>query len=115
MSSRREPLRLQDIVENIDAARSYVGDMSVDAFKADRKTVDTCERCLQRITEAVIKIGKDRMEEIAPTIKAHAIRGLGNTLRHDYDSIDLGYIHSTIVHDLPPLRAACVAALKPQP
>ena len=59
MSSSREAQRLQDIVENIDAARSYVGDMAIEAFIADRKTVDACERCLQRITEAVIKIGED--------------------------------------------------------
>lgn len=115
MSSSREAQRLQDIFENIDAARSYVGDMAIVAFIADRKTVDACERCLQRITEAVIKIGEDRMEEIAPAIPARAIRGLGNVLRHEYDSIDLRYILITIQRDLPPLRAACIAALKDLP
>ena len=67
------------------------------------------------ITEAVIKIGEDRMEEIAPAIPARAIRGLGNVLRHEYDSIDLRYILITIQRDLPPLRAACIAALKDFP
>jgi len=41
----------------------------------------------------------------------HAVRQLGNVLRHDYDLIDVETIFTTVRHDLPPLRAACIAAL----
>ncbi|PDH63180.1 MAG: hypothetical protein CNE89_14840 [Sphingomonadaceae bacterium MED-G03] len=115
MSSKREALRLMDIVENIDSVQDYVADMDLAAFIADRKTIDATERCLQRITEAVIKIGHDRMIDIAPGVPIQAVRGLGNALRHDYDSIDLSAIFVTIKRDLPPLRAACEAALKDAP
>lgn len=111
MSSRREPQRLRDIIENIDAIQSYVAGMTFATFTADRKTMDASERCLERIIEATVKIGEDRMEEIAPDIPARSIRGLGNMLRHAYDDIDLAVIFTTIQRDLPPLRAACIAAL----
>ncbi len=115
MSSRREPQRLRDIIENIDAIQAYVAGMAFDAFAADRKTMDASERCLERIIEATVKIGEDRMQEIAPEIPARAVRGLGNMLRHAYDHIDLAYIFTTIQRDLPPLRAACAAALREAP
>ena len=110
MSSEREQQRLADIIENIDAIGAYVGNMNFAAFAADRKTVDATERCLQRITEAVIKIGPDRMRVIAPEIPAEAVRGLGNMLRHEYDAIDLRSLFNTVTDDLPRLRRACIAA-----
>ncbi|CCW18467.1 hypothetical protein EBBID32_28200 [Sphingobium indicum BiD32] len=115
MSSRRESQRLADISENIDAIDLYLAGMTFEAFAVDRKTIDASERCLERIIEATVKIGEDRMQEIAPAIPARSVRGLGNMLRHAYDDIDLTYIFTTIRRDLPTLRAACVAALKDLP
>lgn len=85
--------------------------MDFDAFASDAKTVDAVERCLQRITEAVIHIGPDTMLAIAPELPVEAVRGLGNILRHEYDRIDLPTIHATITDRLPGLREACVNAL----
>jgi len=74
--------------------------------------VDATERCLGRITEAVIKIGADRMAIIAPEIPVERVRGLGNLLRHEYDVVDLERIYVLIHKDLPLLRAAAVQALE---
>lgn len=57
MSSDRVRQRLNDVIENIDRIRDHIGPMSFAEFERDAKTVDAVERCLQRITEAVIKIG----------------------------------------------------------
>lgn len=111
MSTEREALRLQDIVDNIDRIRGYVRDLTPQAFEADDRTVDAVERCLQRVTEAVIKIGPERMAAISPLTPADAVRGLGNLLRHDYDRVDLTTIWRTIHYSLPILRADCLAAL----
>lgn len=75
MSSDREALRLQDIVENIDRIGSHVEGLDRGHFLTDAKTVDAVERCLQRITEAVIKIGPDRMAAISPRTPVDAVRG----------------------------------------
>ena len=114
MSSEREQQRLKDIIINIDAIRNYVGDMTLEMFGADRKTVDATERCLQRITEAVIRIGAERMAVIAPQVPAAAVRGFGNMLRHEYDTIDLRSVFNTVYEDLPILYAASQRALDTQ-
>ena len=111
MSTDREALRLQDIIENIDRIENYVEGFDFGRFTADGRTVDAVERCLQRITEAVIKIGPERMAEISPRTPVDAVRGLGNMLRHDYDQVDLGTIWRTIRESLPDLRTDCLRVL----
>lgn len=111
MSSEREHVRLRDIIENIDRITAYLSDAPPESFGEDQKTVDAVERCLQRITEAVIKIGEARMRAIAPSLPAHAVRGMGNVLRHDYDIIDPAIIWNTVTDRLPELRRDCVRAL----
>ena len=49
-----------DIVQNIESIISYIGDRDYDSFVKDRRTVDAVERCLQRITEAAIKLTSAR-------------------------------------------------------
>ena len=112
MSSDREALRLHDIVENIDRIESHIANSEFADFANDTKTIDAVERCLQRITEAVIKIGAERMATISPTTSAEAVRGMGNALRHDYDSIDLRIIWTTITASLPDLRKDCLRILQ---
>lgn len=67
---------------------------------------------LQRITEAVIKIGPERMAAVSPSLPVDAVRGLGNVLRHDYDRVDLRTIYVTVTDSLPRLRVDCAAALQ---
>jgi uncharacterized protein with HEPN domain len=111
VSSEREALRLADIIENIGRIDDYLGAMSFAAFSEDAKTIDAVERCLQRISEAVIKLGEARMAEIAPSLPVHAVRGLRNTLRHDYDRVDVRTIFTTARDSPPSLRADCERAL----
>ena len=77
----------------------------------DRKTIDAVERCLERIIEAAVKIGVYRMSEIAPAIELHALRSMGNLLRHSYDLIDLKTIYITVTDRLPELINAARHAL----
>ena len=111
MSSEREALRLHDIIDNIDRIFMYLDGVEADEFGDDQKTVDAVERCLQRVTEAVIKVGEERMREIAPTLPVHAVRGLGNVLRQEYDGINYEMVWETVTNRLPVLRADCAKAL----
>lgn len=113
MSSEREALRLQDIIDNIDRIDGHIGSLDFSAFATDSKTVDAVERCLQRLTEAIIKIGAERMAVVSPQTPAEAVRGLGNLLRHAYDEVDLTTIWTTVRESLPELRNDCLKALKP--
>ncbi|MFZ5665323.1 MAG: DUF86 domain-containing protein [Pseudomonadota bacterium] len=111
MSSDRERDRLLDIVENAQYVADYLNGMGFKQFAGSRMTVDAIERCLQRITEAVIRIGEERMAAVAPEVPFHALRGLGNRLRHEYDMIDHEIIYAAAVNDVPRLAERCRAAL----
>jgi uncharacterized protein with HEPN domain len=112
VSSEQVGQRLTDIIENIDRIDHYLGSMAIEAFVADPLTADAVERCLQRITEAVIKIGTDRMAALAPEVPVAKVRAVGNLLRHAYDVVDLRLVYGMVKEDLPQLRAAAARALE---
>lgn len=115
MSFDREALRLRDICDNVEAIESYLSGLSVDRFAGDCRTVDAVERRLQRITQAVVTIGDDRMPVIAPDVPTDAVRTLGKLHRHECDNIDLATIHNTAATDLPPPKLACERQLRECP
>ena len=100
------------IIENSERIEEYVAGQDYAAFAANRIVVDAVERCLERIIEASIRIGSDRMRQIAPELPLDKMRGLGNRLRHEYDVLDRTYVWDTVVDELPALRRACEAALR---
>ena len=72
MSSSRVPRRLKDIIENTEAIFSYTEGMNLADFEIDRKTYDAVERCLERISEAVTKLG-DMAVHLMPDQPCQAI------------------------------------------
>lgn len=80
------------------------------AFEIDQKTYDAVERCLERISEAAAKLG-DLADSLVPGQPWREIRALGNRLRHEYDEVRVDRLWDIVQIDLPPLRAACEAAL----
>ncbi len=87
MPFEKAPRYLEHIVENAESIFRYTEGMDFAQFEEDRKTYDAVERCLQRITEAVIRLG-DQAEILIPEVPWHRVRGFGNRLRHNYDSIE---------------------------
>lgn len=102
---------LRDIIDNSDWIATYVGSLTFDQFVADRKTRDASERCLERIIEASVRLGPERIRRIAAGQPLHEVRGLGNVLRHSYDAVDPKLIWDTLTEDVPALREACINAL----
>lgn len=101
---------LKDILDNISLIDGYIAGVSRDAFAGDDKTRDAVERCLERICEAIVRLGR-RTEELMPDQPSAAIRGMRNRLRHAYDHIDFGLIWDTVYEDLPSLKADAERAL----
>jgi len=102
---------IEDIVENIDRMESYVAGLTADTFRTTPMARDACERCLERIAEAAVRLGPERLARIAPDTVLHQLRGFGNHLRHEYDRIDDRLLWDVIQLDLPMLRSACATAL----
>ena len=89
---------------------SYIGNREYESFVKDRRTVDAVERCLQRITEAAIKLHPGAAE-LLPDQDWKAMRDLGNRLRHECDGISPKAIWQTVHDDLPSLLMDCRRAI----
>jgi uncharacterized protein with HEPN domain len=112
VSTRDAARRLRDIVDNAARIDSYVTGLDLTAFAADGKTIDACERCLERIAEAVVKLGPEQFATVAPDVPFERVRGLGNVLRHAYDDIDLTILFGLVRNEVPALRQAALRALE---
>jgi uncharacterized protein with HEPN domain len=107
----REPeLSLRDILNGIDMIIQFVGDMDLEAFREDPKTIAAVERKLLPISEAAVRLGDDA-ERLCPALPWRNIRGIGNWLRHRYDRVDVEALWNTVIDDLPPLRSGVLRAL----
>jgi uncharacterized protein with HEPN domain len=109
--SEKERNALRDIVDFVDEVDDFTQGVSFRDFQGDRKTLRAVERSLANLTEAAIRIGEARWQALIGEVAFHRVRGLGNRLRHEYDRLDARSIYELIQIELPPLRAACVAAL----
>ncbi len=85
--------------------------MDLTSFEENRLVLDAVERCLQRMSEAIAKLG-----ELAPLLMGdqpwHEIRGFGNILRHEYDRIREDRLFDIVRNDVPNLCAAAKLALE---
>jgi uncharacterized protein with HEPN domain len=109
--SRHDPAdSLADIIENAERIERYLTGMDRAALASDGLIRDAVERCMERVCEAVSRLG-DRAVELMPSQPLGAIRGMGNRLRHAYDRIDLNVIWNAACHDLPGLAADARRAL----
>ncbi|MCF6187234.1 MAG: diguanylate cyclase [Desulfobulbaceae bacterium] len=104
MPSSYPAQRLDDILENIGRIREYTNGMDLTNFIADRKTADAVERCFQRISEAALKLG-DRYDADYPDLDLAALRGFGNVLRHDYDSVQPVLLWGFVRDRLEPMES----------
>ena len=112
MPSRHDPAEsLADIVENAGRVEHYLAGMGRDTFGQDGMTRDAVERCLERVCEAVHRLG-DQADLLMPGHPWGDIRGMGNRLRHAYDRISLDVLWNAACHDLPRLAADAERALR---
>ena len=111
----RDPVNaLRDILDAIGMIERFTKDMDFEAFREDPKTVAAVERKLLVISEAAIRLGGEA-EARCPGLAWQDIRGIGNWLRHQYESIELPVVWKTVRDDLPPLEAAVLRALNAPP
>ena len=103
--------RLREVADNCERIQRYVGEMDFAAYAADQKTKDAVERCLQRISEAAIKLGHS-LDSLYPDANWKGARGIGNPLRHQYDQINDAEVWDGIVNDVPRLYHAALAEIE---
>lgn len=111
MRSKDPKLRLQEILDNIEAVREFTSEMDRDRFAADRKTIYAVIRALEIISEATRRLPPD-LKSRHSEIDWVAIAAAGNIYRHEYEGVDPNLIWKTIQHDLNPLQAVIAVELQ---
>ena len=103
MPSKNPAQRLRDIIDNVDAIHAFAGELDLEAFRADRKTVYAVVRALEIISEASRRLPDDLLHR-HPEIDWAAIAAAGNVYRHEYEGVDEALIWHTAPHGLADLR-----------
>ena len=102
-SQRSLRRRLWDILNAIEIARLSVGDLALHELQVDPVRRFAAERSIEVISEATRHI-PEHLKQRAVDLPWSQIAGIGNVLRHGYDTIDLGIIVTIIRDDLTPLE-----------
>jgi uncharacterized protein with HEPN domain len=101
-------LRIEDILDAAARAQRYVGEMDLDAFVADDRTLDAVSRCFGIIGEAVRHLPPEVIDA-HPELPWAEMRAMRNVVVHEYFGVTSETLWKTAREDLPaiiePLRA----------
>jgi uncharacterized protein with HEPN domain len=102
--------RLTDIVEAIERVNGVLADVSLLAFEDDWQRQWLVERGVEIISEASRHLPDD-LKARNPEIPWQKVAGIGNILRHNYESIAAPVLWKLVQADLPALEKACRSEL----
>jgi uncharacterized protein with HEPN domain len=111
MASKNPVQRLADILDNIEAIRSFISGLSFESFRQDRRTAYAVVRALEIISEASRRLPEEIKSRHADLDWA-AIAAAGNIYRQEYESVDDRLIWDTVAGGLEDLRMAVAGELK---
>ena len=111
MVTRSLAPRLSDIIEAILRIREAIGDIGLETFESDWRRQWLVERGVEIISEASRHLGSG-LKARYPEIPWRKVAGIGNILRHDYESVAAAVIWKLAHDDLDPLQRVCRAELE---
>jgi len=94
---------IEDIIEAMDDATSFVEGMEYDDFLKDRKTIYAVIRAIEIIGEAVKKI-PELVKKRYPQIPWRDMAGMRDKLIHEYFGVNLRAVWDTLKQDTPNLN-----------
>jgi uncharacterized protein with HEPN domain len=110
VASRSLIPRLTDIIEAIERVNGVLADVSLEAFENDWQRQWLVERGVEIISEASRHLPDD-LKARNPEIPWQKVAGIGNVLRHSYESIAAPVLWKLVRADLPTLEKACRSEL----
>jgi uncharacterized protein with HEPN domain len=98
--------RLADTIEAIERINGVLMGVSLEAFENDWQRQWLVERGVEIISEASRHLSDD-LKARNPGIPWQKVAGIGNVLRHNYESIAAPVLWKLVQVDLPMLERAC--------
>jgi uncharacterized protein with HEPN domain len=102
--------RLTDIIEAIERINGVLADVSLEAFENDWRRKWLIERGIEIISEASRHLPDD-LKARHPEIPWQKVAGIGNVLRHNYESIAAPVLWKLVQADLPTLKKPAARSL----
>ena len=106
MPARSPGPRLSDIVEASATVRSELSGVSIEVLEADRRKCWIVERGIEIVSEASRHL-PDALKARHPEIPWRKVAGIGNILRHEYQSVAPAVLWHLVQDDLPILEQVC--------
>ena len=97
---------LTDIIEAIERIHAVLGDMTLDLFETDWQRQWLVVRGVEIVSEASRRL-TDELKARHPEIPWQKVAGIGNVLRHDYESIAAPVMWKLAQADLQALEKVC--------
>jgi uncharacterized protein with HEPN domain len=104
-------VRLEHILEAIREIESFAAGRTLEDYLSQAWLRFATQRGIEIVSEASRHL-PDELKARHPEIPWRDIAGIGNILRHGYDSLEHAVIWGVVEHDLPPLKAAVEALLR---
>ena len=98
-------LIVEEMLDYIEQANSYVGAMTFGQYSSDRKTQRAVERCIEVISESSRHIPGEFTAKY-PEIPWRDVAAIGYVFRHEYHNIAARIVWETVRLHLAPLEAA---------
>jgi uncharacterized protein with HEPN domain len=96
---------LQDILDAVNDIESFVGSMSFEDFKKDRKTLNAVVRSIEIIGEASKNI-PDALKAKYKELPWKQMTGMRDKLIHAYFGVDVETLWKAVKENIPPLKKA---------
>ena len=101
---RDEVVFLEDIVHACTQIQEYVSGMTLESFRADKKTFDAVVRNLEIIGEGAKRISEPLRQRMG-NVEWKRIAGLRDILIHNYFGVDADIIWEIVTAKVPLLLA----------
>ncbi|OIP44230.1 MAG: hypothetical protein COZ12_01880 [Deltaproteobacteria bacterium CG_4_10_14_3_um_filter_60_8] len=100
MPPRDWRLRIQDILEAIEAVRRYVTGMNFNEFSQDQRTIDAVVRRVTIIGEASVYV-PEQVCTSCPEVPWADMRAMRHFVVHEYFGVSEKILWDTVQNDLP--------------